>query len=161
MGKLVPLHNGLREGDRVRFTGFMGMNELNEGAADDAKNAAPEAAAEAAADGTREVSIAGPYAFTMREVGLGGCSGWYLETKTQLSCFCFSKSVSMCVVVYVEHARCARHCREDTSGYGEFKGGGYVHQQSRPMRCGFKPMAATLDAATVDAAAAAAGGGGG
>ena len=45
---------------------------------------------------------------------------------------------------------------EDTSGYGAFQGGGYVHQMPRPMRCVFRPMAATLYAAAAAAAAAAA-----
>lgn len=67
--------HGLREGDRVRFTGVVGMEELNGVGVDDApkkkkkNNPAPQTGeAEAQVDGAREVSVAGPYAFTMREV---------------------------------------------------------------------------------------------
>ena len=93
--------HGLRDGDVVTFTSVEGMTELN--AAFNADDPA---------GGARVIeSVAGPYAFAVRE---------------------------------------------NTTGYGEFKGGGYVHQQPRPMRCAFRSMAATLD----DAASATASGGG-
>lgn len=69
--------HGLREGDRVRFTGVVGMEELNSVGVDSAppkktknNSAPPPGEAEAELDGTREVSVAGPYAFTMREVSV-------------------------------------------------------------------------------------------